>query len=86
MAGSQGEIHPRCPQTGSGIFGKPRYQASKVRKTRSERYRVSKSVLIRNALEVYLASDVEKPGSALSQAADLAGVLCRPEHLSTNKD
>ena len=48
---------------------------------------VSKSVLIRSALEVYLESDVvEEPGSALSQAADLAGVLCGPEDLSTKKD
>lgn len=48
---------------------------------------VSMSVLIRNALEVYLESDVvEEPRSALSQAADFAGVLCGPEDLSTNKD
>lgn len=48
---------------------------------------VSKSVLIRNALEVYLESDgVEKPKSALSQAVDLAGVLSGAEDLSTNKD
>ena len=48
---------------------------------------VSKSLLIRSALEVYLqADDVEEPGSALSQAADLAGALSGPEDLSTNKD
>lgn len=48
---------------------------------------VSKSVLIRSALEVYLESDnLGIPRSALSQAADLAGVLCGPEDLSTNKD
>lgn len=48
---------------------------------------VSKSVLIRSALEVYLESDgTEKPGSALSQAADLAGVLSGPADLSSNKD
>ena len=48
---------------------------------------VSKSLLIRSALEVYLqAADVEEPGSALSQAADLAGVLSGPEDLSANKD
>lgn len=48
---------------------------------------VSKSVLIRNALEVYLeAVGTEKPKSALSQAADLAGVLSGPEDLSSNKD
>ena len=48
---------------------------------------VSKSLLIRSALEVYLqADDVEEPGSALSQAADLAGALSGPEDLSTNED
>ena len=48
---------------------------------------VSKSLLIRSALEVYLGSDdAEEPGSALSRAADLAGVLSGPEDLSTNKD
>lgn len=48
---------------------------------------VSKSVLIRNALEAYLESNgIEKPGSALSRAADLAGVLSGPEDLSSNKN
>ena len=48
---------------------------------------ISKSVLIRSALEVYLESDdIEKPGSALSQVADLTGVLSGPEDLSSNKD
>ena len=48
---------------------------------------VSKSLLIRSALELYLQMDgVEEPGSALSQAADLAGVLSGPEDLSVNKD
>lgn len=48
---------------------------------------VSKSVLIRSALEVYLQTDrIEEPGSALAQAADLAGVLSSPEDLSANKD
>ena len=47
---------------------------------------MSKSVLIRSALEVYLQTDrVEEPGSALSQAADLAGVLSGPIDLSSNK-
>lgn len=48
---------------------------------------VSTSGLIRSALEVYLESDdAEEPGSALSRAADLAGLLCGPEDSSTNKD
>ena len=48
---------------------------------------VSKSLLIRSALEVYLQTDgVEEPGSALSQAVDLAGVLSGPMDLSANKD
>lgn len=48
---------------------------------------VSKSVLIRSALEVYLQTDgVEEPGSALSQAVDLAGVLSGPQDLSANED
>ena len=48
---------------------------------------VSKSLLIRRALEEYLQTDgVEEPGSALSQAADLAGVLSGPKDLSANKD
>ena len=47
---------------------------------------VSKSVLIRSALEVYLQTNTaEEPGSALSQAADLAGSLSGPQDLSTNK-
>lgn len=47
---------------------------------------VSKSVLIRSALEVYLQTDgVEEPGSALSQTADLAGALSGPQDLSANK-
>lgn len=64
----------------------PETLANKLQEAARERG-VSKSVLIRSALEVYLESDVvEEPGSALSQAADLAGVLCGPEDLSTNKD
>ena len=48
---------------------------------------VSKSLLIRRALEEYLQTDgVVEPGSALSQAADLAGVLSGPKDLSANKD
>ena len=48
---------------------------------------VSKSVLIRAALEAYLQTDgAERPESALSQVADLAGMLSGPEDLSVNKD
>lgn len=48
---------------------------------------VSKSVLIRSALEVYLQTNrAEEPGSALSQAGDLAGSLSGPQDLSTNKN
>lgn len=48
---------------------------------------VSKSALIRDALEVYLQADrAERAESALSQVADLAGTLSGPEDLSVNKD
>ena len=47
---------------------------------------MNKSLLVRSALEVHLQMDgVEEPGSALSQAADLAGALSGPEDLSANK-
>lgn len=48
---------------------------------------VSKSALIRDALEAYLhGSGAVQSGSALSKAADLVGSLSGPEDLSTNKD
>ena len=48
---------------------------------------VSKSALIRDALEAYLQTDrAEHPESALSRAADLVGVLSGPGDLSVNKD
>jgi len=48
---------------------------------------VSKSALIREALEAYLHARVAaQSGSALSKAADLVGSLSGPEDLSTNKD
>ena len=48
---------------------------------------VSKSVLIRSALKAYLQSDVaEKRDSALSQAAEFAGVISGPQDLSANRD
>ena len=47
---------------------------------------MSKSALIRKALEAYLQTGrPEHPESALSRAADLAGVLCGPEDLSVNQ-
>ena len=53
----------------------------------AQRKGMSKSALIRDALEAYLRSDgAERPGSALSQAADLEGILSGPEDLSVNKD
>lgn len=48
---------------------------------------VSKSALIRDALEAYLQADrAERAESALSQVGDLAGILSGPEDLSVNKD
>ena len=48
---------------------------------------VSKSALIRDALEAYLQADrAERTESALSQVADLIGILSGPKDLSTNKD
>ena len=48
---------------------------------------VSKSALIRDALEAYLhGSGVLQSGSALSKVADLVGSLSGPEDLSTNKE
>lgn len=48
---------------------------------------MSKSALIRDALEAYLQADrAERAESALSQVADLAGALSGPEDLSVNKD
>ena len=48
---------------------------------------VSKSALIRDALEAYLQADrAERAESALSQVADLAGIMSGPEDLSVNKD
>ena len=53
----------------------------------AQRKGVSKSALIRDALEAYLqANGAERAESALSQVADLAGILSGPEDLSVNKD
>ena len=48
---------------------------------------VSKSDLIRSALKAYLQSDVSgQRDSALSLAAEFAGVISGPQDLSANKD
>ena len=48
---------------------------------------VSKSMLIRYALEAYLQTDgTERAEPALSQVADLVGMLSGPEDLSVNTD
>ncbi|MCY3668079.1 MAG: ribbon-helix-helix domain-containing protein [Gemmatimonadetes bacterium] len=53
----------------------------------AQRRGVSKSALIRDALEAYLQTDGAEPsGSALSQVGDLRGILSGPEDLSANKD
>ena len=47
---------------------------------------MSKSALIRDALETYLRSDdTVGKDSALSRAADVRGMLSGPEDLSVNK-
>lgn len=44
---------------------------------------MSKSALIREALTAYLSmQETRRPGSALSQVADLEGIICGPENLS----
>ncbi len=53
----------------------------------ARRRRMSKSALIRDALKAYLRADeVGRPGSALSSAAHVVGILAGPEDLSVNKD
>ncbi len=53
----------------------------------AQRKGVSKSALIRDALEAYLQTDgAERAKSTLSRVADLAGTLSGPEDLSVNKD
>ena len=51
----------------------------------AQRKGVSKSALIRDALEAYLqANGVERAEPALSQVTDLVGILSGPEDLSTS--
>ena len=52
----------------------------------ARKYDVSRSALIRIALETYLREDEAAPeDSALSRAADLKGILSGPEDLSVNR-
>ena len=54
---------------------------------RAKRHGMSKSALIREALETYLRTGRGRGnGSALSLADDLAGIVAGPEDLSVNKD
>lgn len=53
----------------------------------AKRHGMSKSVLIREALETYLrAGRGRGNGSALSLADDPAGIVAGPDDLSANKD
>ena len=53
----------------------------------AQRHGMSKSALIREALETYLRNGRSRgDGSALSLADDLAGIVAGPEDLSVNKD
>lgn len=53
----------------------------------AERQSMSKSAVIRDALEAYLSGNEARPQvSALSLACDVQGVLSGPEDLSTNKN
>ncbi len=64
----------------------PQTLATKLEQAARQRG-ISKSAVIRDALEGYLqAETVVNPASALSRAADLAGVLSGPEDLSANPD
>ena len=59
-----------------------------VRLTETARQKsMSKSALIRDALETYLRSDdAVGKDSALSRAADVMGMLSGPEDLSVNRE
>jgi predicted transcriptional regulator len=53
----------------------------------AKRHGMSKSALIREALETHLRAGRDRgDGSALSLADDLAGVVAGPEDLSVSKD
>ena len=59
--------------------------AARLEKT-ARKNSISKSALIRAALETYLREDdAVSGGSALSAVSDLKGVLSGPEDLSSNK-
>ena len=52
----------------------------------ARRQGVSKSALIRKALETYVRDRSPREGSALPLAGNLAGVVAGPEDLSVNED
>lgn len=53
----------------------------------AKRRSMSKSAVIRDALEAYLSGNETHPqGSALSLVCDVQGMLSGPEDLSTNKN
>lgn len=64
----------------------PRHLAREVSEA-ARRRGVSRSALIREALEAFLRTERSTPSvSALSRAADLAGAFAGPEDLSANPD
>ena len=64
----------------------PRQLANEISEA-ARRRGVSRSALIREALEAFLRAErAEQPISALSRAADLAGAFPGPEDLSVNPD
>lgn len=64
----------------------PRHLVREVSEA-ARRRGVSRSALIREALEAFLRAEREvQPISALSEAVDLAGAFTGPEDLSVNRD
>ena len=64
----------------------PRQLAREISEA-ARRRGVSRSALIREALEAFLRAErAEQPISALSRAVDLAGAFPGPEDLSVNPD
>lgn len=62
----------------------PERLAAQVAAT-AQRQGVSKSALIREAVEVFLSGDANHPRSALDLVADLVGACDGPEDLSVDK-
>ena len=64
----------------------PRHLVREVSEA-ARRRGVSRSALIREALEAFLRAErSDEPTSALSEAADLAGAFAGPADLSVNPD